>query len=290
MVNSYDLQLFADEGAAVGDTGVTADVAGQQSEAIVSSGEASQGETGQDAAVQEETFESLITGRYKKDFNDRVNRIVQGRLSRSKADTELVSKLEPMLQLVARGYGMSIEDLRSADIDTLSAHIMDDNRFYEEMAEERGFTADQMRKVYQTEQRAQLLERAETQRQQEAEKQQQWGQILQQAEALRGKYASFDLNKEMSNEQFARMVAVGVPLEAAYTAMHHTELANGAMQFAAQETARRISSSIAAGAKRPREAGLSAQAGAQAQPKVNYTKKDIDSILARVRRGEKVTL
>ena len=145
MVNFYDLQLFADEGAAAGDTGVTADAAGQQNEAVASSGEASQGEAGQDAVAQEESFESLITGRYKKDFNDRVNRIVQGRLSKSKADTELISKLEPMLQLVARGYGMSIEDLRSADIDTLSAHIMDDNRFYEEMAEERGFTADQMR-------------------------------------------------------------------------------------------------------------------------------------------------
>ena len=54
-----------------------------------------------------------------------------------------------------------------------------------------------MRKVYQTEQRAQRLEREQARQQQEAERQQQWGHILQQAEQLREKYGQFNLEAEM---------------------------------------------------------------------------------------------
>lgn len=291
MAEEYRLQLFADEGAAAESTGVTADAAGRQTGAMAEGNGAGIPEAGQDAAAAtEETFDSLIAGRYKQDFQNRVHSIMQGRLAKSKADTELLSKLEPVVQLVAQNYGMAVEDIRKADIDALAKSILEDNRFYEEMAAERGFTAEQMRKVYQTEQRAQRLEREQVRQQQEAERQQQWGHILQQAEQLREKYGQFNLEAEMKNDQFARMIAVGVPLEAAYTAMHHAELAGNAMQYAAKQTASRIAGNIAAGAQRPREAGLSGQAGAQSQPRPTYTRKEIDAILARVRRGEKVTL
>lgn len=93
MAEEYRLQLFADEGAAAESTGVTADAAGRQTRGDGRGKQGRYSRSRQDAAAAtEETFDSLIAGRYKQDFQNRVHSIMQGRLAKSNADTELLEQ------------------------------------------------------------------------------------------------------------------------------------------------------------------------------------------------------
>ena len=81
MAEEYRLQLFADEARnGLKSTGVTVDAAGRQTGAMAEGNGAGIPEAGQDAtAATEETFDSLIAGRYKQDFQNRVHSINAGK-------------------------------------------------------------------------------------------------------------------------------------------------------------------------------------------------------------------
>lgn len=288
-LNLFDLQLFAEEsmgGESVQDATV-------QGEASVDSTDT----TGQDATVEQESFDSLINGRYKNDFNQRVEGILKKRLAKSKKDAELIDRIGPALQLIGKNYGMDIEDIRKADIDALIQAAMNDNRFYEDIAAQMGLSEDQAKRVYQTEQRNKQLEKQEQERNEELEQRQVFANLVKQGDALKQKYPSFDLDREMQNEEFLKMViptskgGLGIPMENAFYALHKDEIERGAMQYAVQRTAEQISNSIQAGAARPREAGLSSQVGngsLTVNPR-NLSIEQREEIRKRVQRGEKIS-
>ena len=79
-----------------------------------------------------------------------------------------------------------------------------------------------------------------------------------QGEEMSGKYAGFDLRKEMENPMFVKLTAphVGLSVEDAYMAMHHRELTRAI----AEGTRRELANSIRAGSARPAEHGRTAPA------------------------------
>lgn len=85
-------------------------------------------------------------------------------------------------------------------------------------------------------------------------------ELHRQAEALKGAYPGLNLQEELKNPVFVRLTApgVGLSVEDAYCAVHRRELQAAAMAAAQAQ----ISQAIASGAMRPRENGLSYQAGA----------------------------
>lgn len=287
-LNLFDLQLFFAEESMGGEQAQVATV--QDGAAPVESIE-------QDATVDQESFDSLINGKYKDDFNQRVEGILKKRLAKSKRDTDMIDRLGPAIQLLGKNYGMDIDDIRKMDVDMFLQKAMDDNRFYEDIAMEMGLSEDQAKRVYQTEQRNKQLEKQEQERAEEIEQRQVFANLVKQGDALKQKYPNFDLDVEMQNEEFLKMViptskgGLGIPMENAFYALHKDEIERGAMQYAVQRTAEQISSSIRAGANRPREAGL--QSGAPngsltVNPK-NLSKEQRDEIRKRVQRGEKIT-
>lgn len=285
----YDLQMFA-EGE-----GVTASAAEMQSEVTGSEGIPT--DTGEQDTAAVETFQDLIKGRYKDDFNQAVQGIVQKRLSKSKADTEFLNKLTPVIQLLGKNYGIDIEDVRKADVDVLTKHIMDDNRFYEDIASQMGLTEDQAKRVYQTEQRNRQLEAQERERTEEEQRRSAFANIIKQADELKVKYPMFDLDTEMGNVEFLKMVmpnsqgGLGIPVENAYYALHKDELQQGAMQYAVQRTAEQITDSIRSGAQRPREAGLNSNTavGTITVDPRNLSAAQREELRKRVARGEKIS-
>lgn len=285
----YDLQMFAE------DEGVTASAAEMQSEVTGSEGIPT--DTGGQDTAAVETFQDLIKGRYKDDFNQAVQGIVQKRLSKSKADTEFLNKLTPVIQLLGKNYGIDIEDVRKADVDVLTKHIMDDNRFYEDIASQMGLTEDQAKRVYQTEQRNRQLEAQERERTEEEQRRSAFANIIKQADELKVKYPMFDLDTEMGNVEFLKMVmpnsqgGLGIPVENAYYALHKDELQQGAMQYAVQRTAEQITDSIRSGAQRPREAGLNSNTavGTITVDPRNLSAAQREELRKRVARGEKIS-
>ena len=82
--------------------------------------------------------------------------------------------------------------------------------------------------------------------------------LQRQSAEMTGRYAGFDLQKELENPMFVKLTGphVGLSVEDAYMAMHHRELTRSVVEG----TRRELSNSIRAGAARPAEHGRTAPA------------------------------
>jgi len=247
-----------------------------------------------DAAAQDQTqdqaesFEDLIKGRFKSDFEARVQGILQDRLKGTK-DRE--AKLQPILERVAQHYGMDTSDMANIDLDALNDKIVNDPSQFEEEAMEKGMDVDVLAKVKK-------LERMEAQQAQEAQNRQQQAEIerhlqnmVQQGEELKKLYPGFDLQAELNNPAFVRLTApgVGVDVRTAYEVVHRDEMRGAEMQYAAQKSAQRIAASVQANNRRPAENGVQGSVGAtnKSDP-TKLSKADLAEIRRRVRNGEKI--
>ena len=82
--------------------------------------------------------------------------------------------------------------------------------------------------------------------------------LQRQGREMAGRYAGFDLQKELENPMFFKLTGpqVGLSVEDAYMAMHHRELTRAV----AEGTRRELSNAIRAGGVRPVENGRAAPA------------------------------
>lgn len=82
--------------------------------------------------------------------------------------------------------------------------------------------------------------------------------LYRQGAEMAGRYAGFDLQKELENPMFVRLTGpqVGLSVEDAYMAMHHRELTRAIAEGARRD----LSNSIRAGGARPAEHGRTASA------------------------------
>ena len=300
-----DLQLFADGGAgdgagANGAAGVGAGDAGQQNTGVGPAQDQGQaGAAGQQNEDPEAAFEKLIKGQYKDQYGKRVEDTMRKRMAgvnRQLQEGENIRKqydaAQPILEILAQKYG-----LEATDLEGIAKAAQEDASFFQEGAMSRGMDVKDLmdlRKIQRSNasmqrQLEQYRQNEQTRiaRQQASEQAQKWQR---EADALKQVHPSFDLDTELNNESFKRMLQSGVPMQAAYTALHADEIMHGAMQYAAKQTEQRLTDSIIAGAGRPSENGTGAQGAVS--PKVDPKKlsdAEIKAINERVRKGEKIT-
>lgn len=305
------LQLFAEGGGAAGGDGGSAAATGEATQAEqrlpargkkrenplanVTYGRQPQAQQQEsaptDAAGQKETeeasFEDLIKGRYKQDFEKRVQDIVQERL-RGSRDRE--AKTAPIIEQIAKRYGM---DHKADDfsLEALSDAIAGDTSQYEEEALEKGLPVEAVAKLHK-------LEHMEERQRQQAEARAQQTQIqrhlegmVRQSEQLKELYPNFDLQAELRNPAFVKLTApgVGVDVRTAYEVVHREEMRGAEMRFAAEKAAQRVSASVAANAKRPAENGVKGSGAAVTKTDPSkLTREDRAEIRRRVNSGEKI--
>ena len=296
----HSLQIFA-EGAGDGGTaqgqGVMAEAASQQTKgaknplADVKYG--IQEEAAPAAEVQKPTeapdlnaeFEKLIKGQYKEQYDARVQDTIQKRLKSSKETVDKYNALTPTLELLASKYGVDAND-----IEALSKAISDDDAYYEQEALEKGMSVKQLKEIKKMER-----ENADLRRQmQEAQRQENGKKLyaawMTQAEDAKKVYPGFDLKTEMANPKFLDLLKSNIDVRTAYEVLHKDEIIGGAMQFTAKTVESKIAKKIASGASRPTENGMSSQSAAVVKSDVSkLNKKDIDEVMRRVARGERVT-
>ena len=126
--------------------------------------------------------------------------------------------------------------------------------------------------------------------QQEAERQarQQIAVWEQQAGEMREIYPDFDLRRECENPQFVKMLA-HVPMQAAYEALHLSEIMQGAMAQTARVVEKGVTENIRAKGQRPAEAGLTPTPGVEIKSDPSrLTRADRKRIRELVARGEKI--
>lgn len=246
-MQKYHIQLFADGAATAGADGV-----GTTADTNVD------GATGtQDA--KEESFDDLIKGRYKQDYQAKFDKALNKRMSKANAQIQefidFRNKLTPALEKFAAKYG--IKD--STDIDSIVSAIDNDNSIYEEIATERGVTVEQAKELMQAER---IIRQDEIRQQQDAQKiafQNQMNAWRQEAEELKEYYPNFNFELESKNDKFREWLNRGMSVKDAYEHIHLPEFLSGAMGYAYNQCRQDIADTMRANANRPIENGTSQQ-------------------------------
>lgn len=282
VIYDMDLQLFAEEGGTA-DSGFAATSA-EGSEDVGS-------EQAAPAPEQEETFDSLIKGRYKAEYSQHVQDAINKRFKNQRDNQELMDKMNPVLTMMAQRYGIAPDAAGNVDMDVLQQAIMDDNSMYEEEAFQRGMSVEDLKHMKQLEMDNAQLMRQHEQSLREEQARKAWDELKEQGEQLKQIYPRFDIGIEMQNPEFGRLIAVNVPLRTAYEIVHHDEIMEGGMQYAVQQTKENISKSIQSGSRRPAENGTRnvspADTGSLDPSKL--TRKDFARIKQAAQRGERIT-
>ena len=267
----FDLQLFAEDGAAGTGGQETAALARLQTGADRSSfpegqegGTPDAGEHRDAAADRAARFESLIKGEYKDLYDKRVQDTIQKRLKGSAGIVQKYRELGPALELLGRRYGVD-----AADPEALRRAIQEDAPASGD--EEESKAPEQTEALRQERARRQLSD---------------W---LRQAEVTKSRYPSFDLQQEARDPRFRSLLRSGVPLQTAFEVLHQQEILPAAMAYSARRAEERMADSVIAGQLRPAEGAMGGQSPVLSKRDVKcLTRAERDEIDRRVARGEKI--
>ncbi len=302
-----DLQLFAEggaggaAGAGAGDggtaqgQGVTAAAALPQTKGAKSNPLADvkygiQEDSAPAAEVQTQTvdrnaeFERLIKGEYKDLYDARMQDTIQKRLKGTKETVDKFNALSPVLELLAGKYGVD-----ATDISALAKAIEEDDTYFEDEALEKGITVQQLKEIKRMERENADLRRQMQERQTRENANKLYAAWMEQADQAKKVYPSFNLDAEMQNPEFVKLLRSNVDVRTAYEVLHKDEIIPAAMQFTARTVESKIAKKIAANGARPTENGMSSQAAPVVKSDVSQlSKADRQEIIRRVQRGEKI--
>lgn len=293
-----NLQLFADGGAAGGTaaagaegTGVSASVAGVQSggkaDPQAADGTPVAGVDKEAPKVDRKAeFDKMIKGDYKDLYDANVSAIVQRRLKGPAADAAKYRELSPTMELLAKHYGL--ED--PTDIKALNAAVEADNTFIERLAYEKNMSPEEYRRLQRIERENRELTRQVEERRKQEAMAQQYGAWKQQAEQAQRLFPSLNLDHEMGNPDFMRLLQSGVDVRSAYQVIHADEIYTGLLRTATDEATKQVAASVAANGVRPTENGAGAQSAATVKfDPSKMTKAQRRDLNRRAAMGEKIS-
>ncbi len=229
-----------------------------------------------------QSFEELIKGPYREQFDAKVQGIVKGRLAKAQKTEAAAAKMQSVMDVLAQRYGMD-----GSDYDGILSALDSDTALYEAEAAEQGMDVNQYMHMQRLERETQALRRMQEQTRQEQAARAEFADVVRQSEELKKIVPSFDLSAEMANPNTVRLLHAGIPLQTVYEVNHRREL----QQAAAAAGAQRVAASVAANKARPNEAG---QAGTGASTSgvdpTKLTKAQREEIKRRVANGERIVL
>lgn len=228
--------------------------------------------------------------KFKNEYKDLYDAEVQGiltkRLAKTKGDSERLAALTPTLEALGKKYGID-----PTDVDALNRAIEEDDAYYEEEALEKGVTVEQLKEIRKMEKENAELKKQMREQEVRKNADQLYAKWMNESEALKKIYPSFDLKSEMQNPKFMDLLKVPtIDVKTAYEAVHIGEILPTAMKFAAKTVEQKIANKIAANGARPTENGISSQSASVTKSDVSQlTKADRQEVLRRVARGEKIS-
>ena len=234
------------------------------------------------------TFDELIKGDYKKDYDKAVRKAINKRFKNQQDLQGQIDRLNPLLDVVGTRYGVTPTE-QGYDVEALIAKIEDDNALYEQEAFEKGIDVETLKQQKKLERQNRALNQRLQSIEADRQRQEAFNKVLQQAEETKATYPDFDLDTEMLNEDFGRLIARDIPVKTAYEVIHKDEILTQGMQYAVQHTKENIVRDIQSG-QRPIENGMSSQSGTSVGGKdvSKLTLKDFEDIKRRAANGEKI--
>jgi len=291
------LQLFAEGGGADGGAGVTAADAGQQTGddgAQVYYGKPAPG--AQAAAAQNgpqdreadkrADFEELIKGEYKTEFDERVQKILSGRLKSANEKTARLDRLEPALKVIGQIYGVD-----PSDADALLDAVATIGDKLANEALDKGMDPKDYARMKRQEAEISMLNERLSSFEAQAQADQDVRRWIGEAEALKSEFPNFDLQAAMQNDEFKKMLMQGIGVRTAYIAANNGEILPAVMRDAAANARKKTVEAIRSGMARPTENGRgnAAPATFKTDPST-WTDADFKNVEKQVMGGKKIYL
>ncbi len=239
--------------------------------------------------AKRQAFEEMINGEYKDFYTEKFQKAFDRRFREVKGMEESLAGQKPIMDLLMQRYNIS-----DGDATKLLTALEQDDRYYEEAADEAGLTVEQFKTMQKLEREnaelRQMRQRAqdEARRGQQAQQmQQQLNQWYAEAEEVKKLYPTFDFKAEVANRDFLGLLRSGIPVQKAYEVMHMDEIKNAAAVTAAVTAEEQVKANIRRGAARPRENGTSTNSAVKIKSDVSsLTRADRAEIARRSQRGE----
>lgn len=221
---------------------------------------ASAPEAGMESAREEKTeaerkraaFESLIRGEYKREFEERVQKIIDRRFREMRLLKENAAKLRPVIEALSEKYGEGDLEMLERRLREDAPHVYSDEKHRLAMMQAMKWRAD--------------------------------------AEEIGRENPGFDLKNELKNGAFIGLLKAGVDLKTAYRALHQDEILASAIRYAVKKAREQTMNDMRLRFSRPEENGAGGRGGAKVAPLSvnNMTLKEREEIERRCARGEKV--
>jgi hypothetical protein len=230
----------------------------------------------------EPTFDELVKGKYRADYEARVQEFVTRRLRNANAELD---GMRPIMAILQQRYG--VEDGKGAAAAVLEG-LRNDETYWQAAADKAGMTAEQMRQMAMAEAHSRELQARLDAFQTEAAKQEAFRQLAAQVEQVKAQYPDFDVNAELAaNPRFGAMVRNGIDMLTAYQVCHQQEFLAAAQRQAEDK----IAGTVRANQARPAENGT----GGSQPVKLNsdpskWTMEQFRDVYKRVGRGERIVL
>ena len=220
-------------------------------------------------------FEALISGRYKKQFAARVQKIIDRRLKEVKRQRENSQANERIVEALMKRFGIrdgNIEKLErvittetmqntngGTDRDALLRRLMAENEYLRRRRDEDARISQAQSKAAQW--RAEANEAAE-------------------------EYPDFSLEDELGNEAFVELIKAGVGVKQAYEVVHLDDI----LANASKSTEKKVVDSIRAKGGRPVENGTDPTAGIIiGNDAAKLSKKQREEYARRAAMGERIS-
>lgn len=223
------------------------------------------------------TYAELIKSpEYKEEHSRYMQQAIAERFKGVNARTARTDKI---LSVVATKYGLDPQS--ESFIDDLEKATDADDAYYEAYAEKHDMTSEEARRVVSLENQLAAAQREEARRREAEEDARAIEALRPRAAETQKRYPSFDLDTEMKNPAFVRILnATQGDTTAAYMAVHHGELIPQMIQRATDDAVRATVNDVRRNAARPAENGVSSPAPA-AKAEVDYSKMNLAQLRAQ---------
>lgn len=223
------------------------------------------------------TYAELIKSpEYKEEHSRYMQNAIKERFKGMDARNARTDKI---LSVVAAKYGLDPQS--ESFLDDLEKATDGDDAYFEAYAEKHDMTNEEARRVVGLERRVAEAEREAAMRREAEEEARAIEALRPRAVETKKRYPSFDLDSEIKNPAFVRILsATGGDTTAAYVAVHHGDLIPQMVQRATDDAVRATVNDIRRSAARPAENGVSSPAPA-AKAEVDYSRMSLAQIRAQ---------
>lgn len=224
------------------------------------------------------SFDELVRGEYKSDFDARVQDIVRQRLKSKNAELDAA---RPLIAALQQRYGV---DDPGKVLEALNA----DSAYWQAAADRAGMTVEQYQRMTQAESENRVLRERIEQEQTERRREETYAELNRQAEAVKMQYPGFDVGAELrDNQQFGELVRRGIDMLTAYQVTHQDEILAATRERVEQQTLEKVRTKQ----KRPAENGTGGDGGTPIARDVSkLSRNEFAELEQRVLRGERIVL